>query len=124
MYQLSEIVGISLQHAPISLGSTLISTISASLPKTESELSSMQRILEKPCKEFESRLLYMKMDKALEPNPIEVDITDTLSSSNLTNGISNNKDNNNNSPTSNNKIFNSRLISFITNLPAVYAEHR
>lgn len=47
----------TLSSAPISFIDTIISTLLSFIPKSESELLNFQKLIEKPCKEFESRLI-------------------------------------------------------------------
>ena len=56
LLQLAAIVAAGLQQAPISLGSTLEATLYSLLPKTEADLTNLQRAVDKPCRDFESRL--------------------------------------------------------------------
>jgi hypothetical protein len=47
----------TLSSEPISFIDTMISTLLSFIPKSESELLNFQKLIEKPCKEFESRLI-------------------------------------------------------------------
>eukprot|EP01041_Mallomonas_annulata_P000737 gene737-1415_t len=93
-----------------SLGTTLSNTITALLPKTEAELTAMQRQLEKPCRDFDQKMASIGMSAALLLDSEDDDINAGGNISGSGSGSSSGSL--------------SRLSSVVTDLPRIYADYR